>query len=293
MYISVTILDPLEIQLESAENAVRVSVDNIKSKDKPTSDVLKCFVNGVEITKSPHFKLSNKLKDPSAKRGSSPYRKNENQMRTTQITMKCWSDVYGGGPLECSASRSGYTYWSNPLYLTRGIDLIDCGEDSRLNVTTQDGMSKIEWDCKEEHSSYTVHINRTVGHDNETESCPLRLETGDSSCSVETDQLVPGGRYHVWVVTSASNLLVVDKTPVLITETRQNAQSAHILIMQRVLVGLGVVVVGVGAVAGLLLWRSRRGRKGWSEVQSLNKENLERYETSDIVILHITNSEVM
>jgi hypothetical protein len=92
----------------------------------------------------------------------------------------------------------------------------------------------------------------------------------------------------VWV-TSTNDDLVVDVTHVLISDKAHNDQTQ---ILQRVLAGLGALVVVFGM--GTLAWKCRARRsKKWTEgeVQNLNKEDLDRYETGDIIILHITNSE--
>ena len=293
VYLGVTIIEPLEVTVDSiSDNAVRVSVNNLKSKDK-TLPEMQCHVNGVEITNSPHFKVPSKLKAVSERRDV--YRKEENQLRTMVVKMKCWSEVYSG-PLVCSAKMAGYTYWSDPLYLEKRGNLAACRPHSRLTLTylkERSGTTKLEWDCKTNQSSYTVHVNRTDpdGYGGGSSTCIMRLKTADNACSLKTDQLKPGTLYKVWV-TSSSNVLVTDVTQVRISDN-QLIKMYQARIVLYILAGLVVVVLVVGTA--ILLRRSCRGRERWdvNEVEKLDKDDIQQYETSDIIILHRSNGEEM
>ena len=299
VFLSVNIIEPLVVRLDPiSDNSIQVSVINLKSKDK-TSPVVQCFVNSVEITNSPHFKVPKKLKLSSREDHLPTYEKVENQVRAKTVSMKCWSVAYWG-PLTCSASMSGHTYWSNTLYLSKHGNLRDCENTSSLvefSHQESSGITRLVWDCQDRNSSYTVHFNRSVSDG----SCPSQLQTeakrqdilepGDNSslCSVETDLLEPGTMYKVWV-TTADGLLHMDVTDVLIPEKRRSNPTQVML-----WVSVGVAAF-VASLTGFLVWRSRRkSSTNWNEeeVLNLNKENMERYEASDIVILHITNSETV
>lgn len=287
--LSVRIIESLDIHIDSISDTVlRVSVNNMTSKDNIAPD-LSCFVNAINVTESPHFLISSKLHESSQNKHLSSYSKEETEVRSVILKQKCWLEAYSG-PLICSARRSGITYWSNTVYLNKGSDLSDCMLNSNFTVSNREessGMTSLKWSCVEEadQTPYIVYINQTVTEEDNTDPCTLRLQTDNTSCSLETDQLKPGVPYKVWVTTS-SGKLVVDVTNVLIPG---RGQSEVMRVLVWVLAGCGVVVVGL---VGFLVMICKQSREKWreSEVQKLNKEDLEGYESSDVVIIHITNS---
>ncbi|KAL5269946.1 hypothetical protein ACHWQZ_G003426 [Mnemiopsis leidyi] len=289
VFLSVKVIESLEIQIDSiSDDVFKVSVSNLKSKEN-IAPHLSCFVNGMNVTGSPQFRISSKLNESSQNRFSSPYKKEENEARAANVKLVCWSEAYKG-PLVCSAIMSGITYWSNTVYLTRGSDMGDCKLNSNLTVTDikeKSRLTRLGWSCDKDESSYTVHVNETVSMHNYS-PCTLRIQTQNtSSCSVETDQLEQGMLYKVWVTTSTGKLMV-DVTDVLIP---RKVQSDVEKVLVWVLAGCGLVIIGlVGFLVLTCKLRAREeGRE--SEVQKLNKGDLDGYESNDVVIIHITNSE--
>ena len=74
-------------------------------------------------------------------------------------------------------------------------------------------------------------------------------------------------------------------------DIRQSVDQARIVLY--ILAGLVVVVLAVGTA--ILLRRSCRVRERWDdrEVEKLDKDDIQQYETSDIIILHRSNGEEM
>ena len=283
------IIESLDIQIDSISDTVlRVSVNNLKSKDNATPD-LSCFVNEINVTESPHFVISSKPHESSQNSYSSSYSKEQNEARSYILKQKCWLEAYSD-PLVCSARRSGVTYWSNTVYLNKGSNMRNCMLNPNFTVSNREessGLTSLKWSCAGEadQTPYIVYINQTVREENNPDTCTLRLQTNNTSCSLETNQLTPGVPYKVWVTTS-SGKVVVDVTNVFIPE---RGQSEVMRVLVWVLAGCGVVVVGL-VVFLVMICKQSRDKWRESEVQKLNKEDLEGYESSDVVIIHITNS---
>ena len=291
--LSVRIIEPLQVSISSiSDGSIKLSVEHLSSKDD-TNPTIQCVVNGLNIATFPYFNVS-KLKKSIGRKDISTYMKEDNQIRTMIMTMNCWADLYND-PITCNARFSGYSYGSNAISLNKPKNLTRCDQSSQLSVSRQgkgSRITKLEWECRQIAPFYTVFVNETGSEIIMHGMCPLRLILGNTtSCSLETDQLKTGVTYKVWVI-SSDNSLVVDTKKVLITIKSQNDR---INIFLLAFAGLGILILSTVGIWRLLLRIQKWKIENWNidVTQSLNRENLDTYDTNDIVILHITDSEIM
>ena len=291
--VSVKIIEPLKVSINSiSDSSIKLTIENLSSKEK-TNPTIHCFVNHLNIGEFPYFNVS-KLKKSVGQKDRSAYIKEDSQIRTMIMKMNCWANLYAG-PLSCSAKFSGYPYWSNTIYLSEQGNMTKCDQISPVTVSSHGHGSKIaklQWNCKPRFSSYFVFINETQNKNIMKHQCPLKLkQVNTTSCSAETDQLKPDIPYKVWVI-SSENSLIVDTTEVLITAKSQNNE---LKIFLMALVGLGITVLSAIGIWHLQK-RIRKWRiESWGKPieQNLNGENSDICDNNDIVILHITDSELM